>query len=434
LRGDPVGSTGPVSAAGVVGTSSTSTSSDGSDGSDASRHTVYYTHRHQQRTGKHTDGDSSSSSSRRRHDKHIRRGGRKGGLHKHPYGGGSSNSISGGDSGGDGSAPLELDNPASAWYSTAASSATMQQQHPHSLGGAAARDNGAYVVAQIRSSDCHPALVTSMCDEEHRVYTGSQAAEEYWGNWKKVCCPPADAAAPASPTPSAQQQQQQQQQQQLQQQQQQQQPSAPMSPAPPAQQQQQTQQEQQPAAEGAGVTSILASGQPDLKQPPPHIAWMPEPGHPQQHPLADLRHDLSPDGHTHKPPLQLGNCSRKATALVPRFTTITHNGSSASNASSSSGSSNSSVTQPAPGSQEPQLSTDMTIEAVEVQAKLDPAVIRAVKQAALASAARGGGHGHHPAVRQARKKLKQPRRGSGFLHPAGTAGPAELALMQVGSC
>jgi hypothetical protein len=130
-------------------------------------------------------------------------------------------------------------------------------------------------------------------------------------------------------------------------------------------------------------------------------------------PISKTRTDINRDGTVDKatkPDLQLGTCTDNTHVPVPRFKT-THG-----------------------GPMDAQLQTAMTIEQVEVPAKLSADLIRRVKSYVMSKMHTFdpvmGTIGPDP-VRAAYVDLKWVNTTSGFVHPAGTVGPAELALLKV---
>jgi len=84
-----------------------------------------------------------------------------------------------------------------------------------------------------------------------------------------------------------------------------------------------------------------------------------------------------------------------------------------------------------------QLQTAMTIEEVELPARLSSDVIRKVKSYVMSKMHTfdpvAGVIGADP-VRSEYLALKSVNKTSGFVHPTGTLGPAELALLKVRDC
>jgi hypothetical protein len=130
-------------------------------------------------------------------------------------------------------------------------------------------------------------------------------------------------------------------------------------------------------------------------------------------PLAILRNDIGLDApvNTGKPGLQLGTCVETVRIPVPQFQTTFD------------------------GPMDSQLQTVMKIEQVEVPARLSSDVIRKVKGYVMSKMhtfdPMMGQIGPDP-LRTAYLDLKWVNKTSGFVHPAGTVGPAELALLKVG--
>jgi hypothetical protein len=130
-------------------------------------------------------------------------------------------------------------------------------------------------------------------------------------------------------------------------------------------------------------------------------------------PISKTRTDINRDGtvdKASKPDLQLGTCTDNIHVPIPRFKT-THG-----------------------PPMDAQLQTAMTIEQVEVPAKLSADLIRRVKSYVTSKMhtfdSVMGTIGPDP-VQAAYVDLKWVNTTSGFVHPAGTVGPAELALLKV---
>jgi hypothetical protein len=130
-------------------------------------------------------------------------------------------------------------------------------------------------------------------------------------------------------------------------------------------------------------------------------------------PDARLRSDLARDApiNTEKPALQLGTCVTTSSILVPRFQTTFG------------------------GPMNSQLQTAMSYAKVDVPARLSGDLIRRVKTYVMSKM-----HTFDPVmgvigpdpVRSAYLDLKWVDEDSHFTHPAGSVGPAELALLKVG--
>jgi hypothetical protein len=131
-------------------------------------------------------------------------------------------------------------------------------------------------------------------------------------------------------------------------------------------------------------------------------------------PDARLRTDLARDApiNAEKPALQLGTCVTTSSIFVPRFETTFG------------------------GPMNTQLQTSMTYGKVDVPARLSGDLIRRVKTYAMSKM-----HTFDPVmgvigpdpVRSAYVDLKWTDEFSHFTHPAGSVGPAELALLKVGA-
>lgn len=129
-------------------------------------------------------------------------------------------------------------------------------------------------------------------------------------------------------------------------------------------------------------------------------------------PVARLRTDISPNApiNSAKPALQLDTCIDTLHIPVPRFATARG------------------------GPMDAQLQTLTWTEQVQVPARLASDVVRKAKAYVMSKMHTFdpvmGTIGPDP-VRSAYLNIKRVNRTSGFVHPSGTLGPAELALLQV---